>query len=106
MVEWSEFIFSIVCSQPLSFSSTCWPLRIIVIGSPVVPFVEYAVLSGASLAVAPNLIELPNLPSTIVSPSKGNNGWILKFSLKYSPKGTSTELSPSAILTVWPATTL
>ena len=44
------------------------------IGSPVSPFVEYAVLSGASFAVAPNLIEFPNRPSKILSPSKGNNG--------------------------------
>ena len=65
----SSFIFSIVCTHPLSSNSFDWPFLIIVIGSPVLP-VELQLLlfsSGISspMLVDPNLIELPNLPSII-----------------------------------------
>ena len=87
------FIFSIVGIHPLlswilfSLGGDC-PFLIITIGSPISPFfpvcfdscpkllkdhkLDFCVASGsASLVgvVEPNLIELPYLPSNIVSPS-------------------------------------
>jgi hypothetical protein len=79
-----------VGSHPfLSNSSDC-PLRSIVIGSPVFPTVDQLLGPGET---APNLIELPNLPSNMQSPSKGNSGFVSNFSSKYAPKGIS--VSPS-----------
>ena len=72
--ELSLFTSSIICTHPLLSALSGWPFLIIVIGSPLSSsflsldqvFNKYSSLTF----VEPNLIEFPNLPSTIKSPGK------------------------------------
>ena len=68
-------MFSTTGIQPSSLAPGSWPLRIIIIGSPLLPPPDqlFFILLGV-FEVLPNLIELPNLPSNILSPAKGNIG--------------------------------
>ena len=81
------------------FSSIFCPFLIIITGSPIFPFLllsdessppilvpDHAFRSAKSGDVVdPNLIELPNLPSNIWSPSYGNIVCIRERYLNYSP---------------------
>ena len=72
---WSLFIFSTTGIQPSSDELGFCPLRSIVIGSPFSPLNDQLFLMVESdLAVFPKRIELPNLPSSILSPAKDNKG--------------------------------
>ena len=75
--------------------STCdWPFLIIVIGFPSLPSVLQGLstflFSSDCFAVEPNLIEFPNLPSIITSPSFGNRFLIFAFYSKVFPGLGST----------------
>ena len=73
----SSWTFSVIGIQPSSLTASVpgatpfgWPFLIIDIGSPFSPeFDQLFFILPATLDVLPNLIELPNLPSIIVSPS-------------------------------------
>ena len=95
----SLLISSIVGTHPSSVWLPC-PLRIIVMGSPFSP-VEDQVL-GVSLTVEPKRIELPHLPSKILSPSKGKRGCISPRSIKVFPKNISVDWSVTLLtLPAW-----
>ena len=67
----SLLISSTVGIQPSSVWLPC-PLRIMVIESPFSPIEDQ--VFGVFFTVEPNRIELPHLPSIILSPSKGKRG--------------------------------
>ena len=70
-------------------------MRIIVIGLPSSPFFDQLFwIEPSTLEVLPNLIELPNLPSSILSPAKGKTGWILPSSTNVPP------LAPFKLITL------
>ena len=69
MLESSPSISSIMGSIEGSCSFPIWPFLIIVMGLPICPSLLHLFGSVWLLVVEPNLIEFPNLPSSIVSPS-------------------------------------
>ena len=71
-----------------------WSFLKIIIGSPFAPIFDHSFLAQlvGSFIVLLSLIELPHLPSTIWSPSKGWRGRILSFSLKVFPNFNSGRL--------------
>ena len=90
MLDRSSLIFSTTGTQPSSDEFGFWPFLIIVIGLPFSPLLDqlFKGINGVcGFAVPPNLILFPNLPSYIISPANGSNGWILLCSLNVCWEG-------------------
>jgi hypothetical protein len=58
-------------------------------GSPFVPVEDHVL--GVFLTVDPKRIELPHLPSKILSPSNGKSGCIFPLSTNVLPKNISVD---------------
>lgn len=75
------FISSVVGIKPGPVIEAFCPFFNIVIALPSPPLLDQLfVISPSVLAVAPNLILFPNLPSNILSPANGKTDCIIPFS--------------------------